>query len=676
MLVLGVHGSYKRIDEESRFGFGRHDSAAVLLNDGEVLAAIEEERLDRIKHSNCFPVRSISHCLSCQGLTLGDVDLIATNHEEHANATVYAKNAFLDDAEEHRPPDGRKFFASLFEREFGVDISSKLRFCNHHLAHGWSAYVPSGYDKALVVVLDGDGDKRSGMIFSGEGPKLIKLKEFAMNQSLGNLYTALITLIGYNRFDEYKVMGLAPYGDPSVYSSILEKCYQLLPDGNYSLADRMEWVSHFDRAGLVDRARRKGEPFTQSHMDIAAAIQQMLERIALHVVSHYKKATRHEYLCLAGGVAHNCTMNGKLLYSGMFKNVFVQPAAHDAGGALGAAYAVLSQERSLLRARKAEHLYFGTHVGADSSIEKALRAWGDFLIFEKEDRVAEKTAELLANGNVVGWVQGRSEFGPRALGNRSILADPRPAENKTLINQMVKKRESYRPFAPSVLEDKVQEFFDVPENQLAFPFMIFVVQVREEARSMLQAITHLDGTARLHSVSRGANPIYYELISEFEKRTGVPVLLNTSFNNNVEPIVDTAEDAIVCYLTTGLHYLVIGNYVASKRGVAPDHPAYGGLVVSLPRSRMLVQRQHQAGADRCETVFELQNTVSRFFAPPQIKVSKEMFNILHSADGSRSFSSLLNQAGISDPKEVGKLTRELIDLWARRAVILHPTSCE
>ena len=206
--------------------------------------------------------------------------------------------------------------------------------------------------------------------------------------------------------------------------------------------------------------------------------------------------------------------------------------------------------------------------------------------------------------------------------------------------------------------------------------MIFVVQVREEARNILQAITHLDGTARLHSVSKEVNPIYYELISEFEKLTGVPVLLNTSFNNNVEPIVDTAEDAIVCYLTTGLHYLVIGNYVAGKREIIPSHAAYGRLVVSLPRSRMLVQRQCQVEPDRWESVFELQNTVSQFFAPSRIKLTKEMFNILHSADGSRSFSSLLDQREIRDEKEIEKLTRELIDLWFQRAVILRPTECK
>lgn len=231
------------------------------------------------------------------------------------------------------------------------------------------------------------------------------------------------------------------------------------------------------------------------------------------------------------------------------------------------------------------------------------------------DSPAGAAAELLAKGNVVGWVQGRSEFGPRALGNRSILADPRPAENKALINEMVKKRESYRPLAPSVLEGRVTDFFDVPDIGRYHPFMIFVVRVRQEARKMLQATTHLDGTARLHSVSRDTNPLYYELIDEFARRTGVPILLNTSFNNNVEPIVDTAEDAIVCYLTTGLQYLVIGSYVASKKSLDLSHPAYGTLVVSLPKSRLIVKRQKQARPGRLEVVFELEHTLGSFFAP-------------------------------------------------------------
>lgn len=397
----------------------------------------------------------------------------------------------------------------------------------------------------------------------------------------------------------------------------------------------------------------------------------MLEKIVFHVLAHHKKATGQERLCLAGGVAHNCTMNGEILYSGLFKDVLIQPAAHDAGGALGAAYWALSQQRSLRRRSKAQHLYFGTHVGDDASIGETLRSWEEFLSIEKVERVVETTAELLGDGNVVGWVQGRSEFGPRALGNRSILADPRPAETQSVVNEMVKKRESYRPFAPSVLEDRVRDFFDVPERQTEYPFMIFVVRVKEEARSILRAITHLDGTARLHSVSRQTNPLYYELISEFGKRTGGPVLLNTSFNNNVEPIVDTVEDAITCYLTTGLHCLVIGNYVVRKREVDLSNPAYGRLVISLPRSRILAQRQSHLEGDRWKTVFELQNTVSRFFAPPVIAISKEMFRILHRADGKQPLSSLLDQEEIRDQRAVEEITGELVGLWSQRAVILR-----
>ena len=675
MSVLGVHGGYKRVDEDNRAAFGRHDSAAVLVKDGEVAAAIEEERLDRIKHSNCFPVRAINYCLGQHNLTLNDIDLIAYNHEEYRE-DILAKSSLLEQPDLNILPDGRAHFGSLFEREFGVNVASRIRFYNHHLTHAWSAYVPSGYDSALIVVLDGDGDFRSGMVFLGEGSKLIKLKEYSLNQSLGNLYTNVIKLLGYDRFDEYKVMGLAPYGDPSVYSGLFEKCYRLLPDGDYSLADRMVWLTHFDSAGLVRDARRKKAPFTQAHMDIAAAVQAMLERIVFHIVRHYKTVTRKERLCLAGGVAHNCTMNGKILCSGLFKNVFVQPAAHDAGGALGAAYAAFNEERTMPRASQARHVYLGTHVGTDKAIEETLRLWGEVLSYKKSDRVAEETAELLANGSVVGWVQGRSEFGPRALGNRSILADPRPAINKSLINQMVKKRESYRPFAPSVLEDRVQDFFNVPEGQVEYPFMIFVVGVREEARNILQAITHVDGTARIHSVSKETNPLYYELISQFEKRTRVPVVLNTSFNNNVEPIVDSAEDAVVCYLTTGLHYLVIGNYVVSKRELDLSHVAYKGLIINLPRSRTLVQRQSQVEADRWETSFEIQSTVSRLFAPPVIRVSKEMFGILQRADGRQTLLSLLEQAEIRDEKLIEELTRETLALWSQRAVVLRPMQRE
>ncbi|HKQ04409.1 MAG TPA: carbamoyltransferase C-terminal domain-containing protein [Blastocatellia bacterium] len=671
MLVLGFHGGHRRVDEDGRDGFSSHDSAAVLVRDGEVLAAIEEERLNRIKHSNCFPSLSIRYCLDRYNLTLNDVDLIANNVEETWQG-FYAKSLFLEGRESHIRPDGRGFVASLYEREFGFDVTKKLRFCGHHLAHAWSAYVPSGFTNALILVLDGDGDNLSGMVLQGEGPKLIQLDEFGMDQSLGILYQKLINYLGYHRFDEYKVMGLAPYGDPNVYAKVFEKCYRLLPDGNYSLAGPLTWLANFDNAGLVAAARRKGDPFTQVHKDVAAALQAMLEKIVLHILTHYQKVTKQTNLCLAGGVAHNCTLNGKILYSGLFKHVFVQPAAHDAGGALGAAYSVLSEHLRPLRVMKMDALYFGTDIGDDESIENILKSWGDFISYEKVDQIAVKTAHLLAAGQVVGWAQGRSEFGPRALGNRSILADPRPAENKLLINEMVKKRESYRPFAPSVLEERVRDFFDVPAEQPEYPFMIFVVRTREDRRDILQAVTHVDGTARVHSVSRTTNPLFHEVISEFGKLTGVPVLLNTSFNNNVEPIVNTAEEAIVAYLTTGLNYLAIGSFLVCKKEGDPLPLVCQRLAIRLPRSRRLVQRQSEAERGRVEDVFELGSTASRYFSQPTIRLSREMFSILQKADGRQTLSDLTIQAGILSADRIQKLSAELFELWSKRGVILSP----
>lgn len=671
MLVLGFHGGHRRVDEDGRGGFALHDSAAVLVKDGEVLAAIEEERLNRIKHSNCFPALSIRHCLDRYSLTLNDLDLIANNVDE-AWLGFYSKSLFLEGQEPGVRPDGRSFVASSFEREFGVDVTKKLRFCGHHLAHAWSAYAPSGYTNALILVLDGDGDNLSGMVLQGEGPKLIQLDEFGMDQSLGILYQKMISYLGYQRFDEYKVMGLAPYGDPNVYANIFERCYRLLPNGNYSLAGPLTWLAHFDSAGLVSAARRKGAQFTQVHKDIAAALQAMLERIVLHILFHYQKVTKQTNLCLAGGVAHNCTLNGRILYSGLFKHVFVQPAAHDAGGALGAAYSVLSEHLRPLRVSKMDSLYFGTDIGDDESIEGTLKSWGDFISYEKVDRITAKTAQLLADGQVIGWVQGRSEFGPRALGNRSILADPRPAENKLLINEMVKKRESYRPFAPSVLEERVRDFFDVPVEQPAYPFMIFVVRTREDRRNTLQAVTHVDGTARVHSVSTKTNPLFHEVISEFDKLTGVPVLLNTSFNNNVEPIVNTAEEAIVAYLTTGLNYLAIGSFLVCRKEADPLPLVGRRLAIRLPRSRRLVQRQSEVESGRVEAVFELESNMSRFFSQPTIKLSMEMFRILQKSDGKQTLSDLTAQMEILGADRIQTLTEELFELWSKRGVILSP----
>ena len=671
MLVLGFHGGSKRDDEDNRFGFALHDSAAVLIKDGVVLAAIEEERLNRIKHSNCFPFQAIKYCLAEQQIDLTNVDRITTNMEE-TMFDFMVKQAFLENAE-LKTPTGRQFLASLFEREFGVNISEKIRFCKHHIAHAWSAFAPSAYDSSLILVLDGDGDNRSGMVLLGEGNRLVTLKEYGLNQSLGNLYTDIIKLLGYNRFDEYKVMGLAPYGNPAAYTSLFEKCYRLLPNGDYVLESPVTWMLQFNAAGLLDQARRRGEPFSQVHQDIAAALQTTLERIVLHILSHYQKETKQRRLCLAGGVAHNCTLNGKILYSNLFEKVFVQPAAHDAGGAWGSALAVFYHERTPYRSPKIEQIYFGTDTPHDDALAAELDLWSDFLSFEKVPQISQKAAQLIAAGAVIGWVQGRSEFGPRALGNRSILADPRPASNKLLINQMVKKREAFRPFAPSILEESLHEFFDVPRDRAEFPFMIFVLKVREQMREMLGAITHVDGTARVQTVAKKNNPTYWELIDEFRKLTGIPILLNTSFNNNAEPIVNSPEEAIVCFLTTGLNYLVIGNYLVSKKELDDSRHTYQTLVPELPKCRRLIKRKSRVADGELKTVFEIEGTMSRFFARPVMAVSEQVFSMLEAADGNKTIGELSAQTGLADGG-CKELVNELLELWSQRFITLRPQS--
>lgn len=678
MIVLGVHGGTKRDDEDNRTGFIMHDSAAILLRDGQILSAIEEERLNRIKHTNCFPLGAIKYCLHENDITLSDVDRIAVNNAEHM-VDLSAKRSFLANAHLKGPANGRSYLANLFAREFGIDVSDKIRFCRHHTAHAWSAYALSGYQDSLILVLDGDGDNLSGTLLTADGDKMSRLWEYSIDQSLGNFYTDIIALLGYGRFDEYKVMGLAPYGNPDTYRPLFEKLYRLLPGGNYQILSSDMTMMRLIDAGLVDKARRKGEPFTQTHKDIAAALQATLETIVLHILRHYQKQTNQKRLCFAGGVAHNCTLNGKILYSGMFDHVFVQPAAHDAGGAIGAAISVFYEEGSENRPQKLKHLFYGTDVahkgratGGEDPVRGILAQWSEFLSFERVDCITSKTAKLLAEGSVVGWIQGRSEFGPRALGNRSILADPRPASNKLLINQMVKKREEYRPFAPSVLEESLNEFFEAPSTQAEYPFMIFVLKVREQFRELLGAITHVDGTARVQTVSRQSNPKYWTLIKEFQKLTNVPILLNTSFNNNAEPIVESVEDAIVCYLTTGLHYLVIGDYLACKKQLGDRRVALEVLVPSLPSSRRLVKRKARSAGGRADTVFEIEGTMSHLFARPVVEVSSDVFSVLMRADGKKTLEQLFEGNGAKDESCRARVREEIHDLWTERIIILRP----
>lgn len=672
MKVLGIHGGPHFLEDSNPLATAYHDAAAVLLEDGRVIAGVEEERITRMKHCNCFPVNAIRYCLESTHTEWHEVDRVAINHS-FAGMEIGDTVAFLENPQRTLLPGAENHLGGVFQRAFGVDLRGRFRFCHHHMAHAWSAFVPSGFERALVVSLDGEGDSSSGMILTAKGLSLQKLREYSIDQSLGNLYTAFIRLLGYSRFDEYKVMGLAPYGNAEYLAGKFKQCYHLLPEGNYALEPLPRWLRVCEEIGAVKTARRKGEPFSQLHKDLAATIQHILEEIVLHVLRDYQAMTGERNLCLAGGVAHNCTMNGKVLRSGLFENVFVQPAAHDAGGAVGAALWAYYAEEGSSRRESMSHLYYGPDIGSDEEIAAALEPWKGLIHFRKSPKIAADCAALLADDAVIAWVQGCSEFGPRALGNRSILADPRPARNKARINDMVKKREGYRPFAPSVLEEQLHCFFEVPENCPALPFMIFVVPVREEHRDVIGAVTHVDGTARVHSVSRKDNRRYWELIREFERLTGIGMVLNTSFNNNAEPIVQSVDDAVVSFLTTGLSYLAIGSFIVCRRQETEQKRGLLQLKPELPVWRKLAKQRRPASLNgHLETVFQIESIKAKEFGAPATKISKEMFCLLQRADGQSSILDLLEELRFAGTEIQGTLLDEIFDLWTRRLVVLTP----
>lgn len=675
MIVLGIHGGYMREEEPDPGGFEMHDAAAVLICEGEIVAAVEEERLNRIKHCNTFPTAAIRHCLDIGKVSARQLDHVAVNTGRQSAIMREKISTLFGNSAPPCPTLGGTRLGALVSEAVGEDVSQKLWFCDHHIAHAWSAFLPSGFNQSLVLSVDGDGDDHSGMVLVGEAGQLKQMHAYSVPQSLGHLYQNLIAVLGYSRFDEYKVMALAPYGDAKAYDRLFSKCYNLLPDGEYRVAPANHWLLELDSAGLIAERRTRDTPFKQCHVDFAAAIQVTLERIVLHILNHYRRATGLRNLCLAGGVAHNCSVNGKILYSGLFDRVFVQPAAHDAGGALGAAWGAYQTYNGATRPRFT-HLYFGPHIGTDQEIRTVLETWTSFVTIEESDEIAARSAEMLANGEVVAWAQGQSEFGPRALGNRSILADPRPEANKTLINEMVKKREQYRPFAPAVLEERVDEYFEVPTNQKSFPFMVFVLRLRPDKRDLLRAVTHVDGTARLQTVSKASNPLFWELIRCFEERTSVPILLNTSFNCHAEPIVESVDDAVTCLLTTGLNTLVVGRFVVRKR---PEPPISNILNLApdiAPSRRLIRQNMRKALEGSSRTVFAIESVKSRYFGTVATPISEDMFRILVRCDGRRTAADALGEVYNHRIGERHKLAEELLQLWINRVVCLRPSGCE
>ncbi|MCA6107992.1 carbamoyltransferase family protein [Bradyrhizobium cenepequi] len=665
MFCLGVSGGLDKICENARelSNTFLHEGAAVLVRDGCVIAAVEEERLNRIKHSNKFPSRSIQCCLAAAGIQLSDVDRIAF-HATKAHCNAMLEGQFGSQPDVSIPLDAKLLMLSLLALELGTEVDpSRVSFVSHHQAHAVSAFAMSGFEQSLILAIDGGGDFRSGLLALGSGTEVAQLATFPENNSLGLFYLETIRYLGYGLFDEYKVIGLAPYGDPAPHREVFEQFYELLDNGGYRV--------YLDRIGPTllrsIQVRRKGMPFTQQHRDVSASLQEALERIVFHVLRHHREATGMKRLCLAGGVAHNCTMNGKLLYSGLFEDIFVQPAAHDAGCALGAALMMSNELGRPAPRERLQEVYWGPDLGSKRAVGRELNAWAGHLDVERSDDVAGRAAEWMANGAVIGWVQGRSEFGPRALGNRSILADPRPAANKDRINAMVKKREGYRPFAPSVLEEDASEFFDLPDSTREFPFMNFVVRVRDAKQSVLGAVTHVDGTARLQTVSHKTNPAYWEVIHEFKKRTGIPALLSTSFNNDAEPIVDSVVDAITTFLTTELDGLVVGPFLVKKRAATLED--WTALAVSLPPYARLHRVRVYTAPDRQETVYEIRTGHS---SRDRVRISQDVFDLLMLIEGEAVLGDLLDTTTFDQARREA-LLKELRGLWEQRRLRLHPS---
>jgi carbamoyltransferase len=587
MIILGINA------------YHANASAAVIV-DGRLVAAVEEERLNRVKYAAGFPVRAIQFCLDAAGAKLSDVDHVAIPRNPWARLGTKLRFAVrmprfaLDRARVLKKFAGiHEELAQAFELA-PESIRAQFHRIEHHTAHLASTFFVSPFDQAAVLSADGLGDFASSMSALGQGPKMRILSEVAFPHSLGMYYTALTQYLGFWKFgDEYKVMGMAAYGQPEFLEDFRNIVYA---DGPLSFKLGLEYFTH-QRQGAemtwrdasrppelgrlfstylekrLGPARKPDEPLTERHHNIAATMQAALEEVLAQHWNALASRTGQKSLCLAGGVAFNCLANGKIFETTPFENVYVQPAAGDAGLSVGAAFAVEHQILGKPRQFVMEHAYWGPKF-SQAEMRAAVDgiAADDVEIREPpEDELVKSAARHVADGKIVGWFQGAAEWGPRALGNRSILADPRRSEMKDILNRRIKHREAFRPFAPSIIEEATGEFF---ERTNPSPFMTFAYPVRAEKRGVIPAPTHVDGTARLQTVSRAANPLYWKLLRAVGDLTGVPVVLNTSFNDN-EPIVCSPEEAVECFRRTRMDVLVLGNIVLERKPYSAERELSG-----------------------------------------------------------------------------------------------------
>jgi Predicted carbamoyl transferase, NodU family len=568
------------------------DGSAVLVRDGELVVAVEEERFRRIKHWAGFPSQTIAKCLEIGGITGADIDHVAISRDPKANLVRKAAFAVTNRMKISNIVNRTKNLRKVNEvrgplaEALGVSDAAlpKVHFVEHHPSHLASAFFVSPFEDASICAIDGFGDYLSTSMALGTGNHFGVLARVAYPHSLGVFYTAVTQHLGFPNYgDEFKVMGLAPYGTPDQMDE-LRKLVTLKPGGTFELERKyfrhwdegveMEWEGGSPTMGrlytpaleqLLGPARKQGEPLTPTHENLARSLQAVYEECAFHVLNGLWERTKNPRLCMAGGCAMNSVANGKIRENTPFTDVYIQPAAGDNGTALGAAYYVWNQVLDKPRGFVMHHGYWGTeYPDADVTPIVAGRNDPDWTFtcetHADEASLCKATAALIAEGNVVGWYQGRMEWGARALGNRSILADARRADMRDLINLKIKFREKFRPFAPSIAEEALDDYFvgAVPD-----PFMQQVYPVQPDKRAILPAITHADGSGRLQTVSHKTNPRYYRLIREFEALTGVPVLLNTSFNEN-EPIVDTPEQALDCFMRTRMDVIVVNNSVIRR----------------------------------------------------------------------------------------------------------------
>jgi carbamoyltransferase len=597
MRILGISAFY-------------HDSAAALIEDGEIIAAAQEERFTRKKHDARFPAAAIAYCLEEKGIDLGGVDYVA-----FYDKPLLKFERLLDTYLAFAPRGFQSFRKAmplwikekLFQKELlrkrlrqhanGFDWDKRLLFAEHHQSHAASAFYPSPFEEAVVLTMDGVGEWATTSIAIGRGRELDMVKEIHFPHSLGLLYSAFTYYAGFKvNSGEYKLMGLAPYGEPRYAQLIRDHLIDVKEDGSFRLD-----LSYFDYCtglrmtsdkfhGLFGGPPRKpDEPLTQRHMDLAASVQRVLEETVLRLTWTLARETGIPNLCLAGGVALNCVANGKVLRDGAFQHLWIQPAAGDAGGALGAAYAVYHRLCERPRLGNVQDLMQGGFLGpsyTQEEIERRLNAVGAQYHVLSESELIEAAVAAIVEGKAVGWFQGRMEFGPRALGARSILGDARSPQMQSVLNLKVKFRESFRPFAPSVLREDVSDWFELDADS---PYMLIVADVLERRRramseeekalfgidklnvprSEIPAVTHVDYSARIQTVHEETNPRYYALISTFKRLTGCPVIVNTSFNVRGEPLVCTPEDAFRCFMGTEIDVLAIGNCLLKKDAQNP-----------------------------------------------------------------------------------------------------------